>query len=817
MTEQDDPPVFDWDVDDELAPPPPDAVEPTWEEMFGAARDSAPTWDDIAPSVTPVDPGDFLSSLTPSQREAVTTVDGPLMMVAGPGSGKTRAIVARIMHLVTEGAQPSAITAVSFTRKAAMEIRERLEVSLGDEVARSVNTTTFHGLGARLVSRFASKAGVRPEFQVMDRSEQKTLINRLMKDLNVHGSKASEIAEAWSLAKRNVTLPNVRARQVWLERSKQKNAADLLPAYEEEKRKLGRLDFDDLVLKAWELLRDPEVRDVAAARVEHMLVDEYQDTDSMQHEVVTMLSEQAKSVAVVGDLDQSIYGWRGAEPEIFKHFDTSFGGVKVVTFDDNFRSTPEILDVVRKIIEPVEWTHRSPLLANNPSGAAPNIRWFRDQEQEAERVTRWVVDLLDSGVQGDEIAVLSRTHRQLKMVQSKIRGAKDKDGNRINFDMMGGLGFYESAFVKDIMSFFLLAVTPDDVPSFRRAIDLTPGLGPKVAEAFEQQLIDRRAGVDRAESKQASLLYELERDADDLVSLMEEEVNYKKRIGKGNQKNVLAKEELVKAVREVQHQFHNRSMEDAVSAAFNHVDGKYTDEAIKMTEDRKDIQRQLREDAVGFVAKDRQADLAPPVPGETFVKHPYWGEGIVTGKDENDRFEVVFENPAAPEPDEFKFPLAAFWGVFGATVDEVPPAVRFQQYISLDKQAQENMNEEPVQLSTIHRSKGREFEHVWVIGINDGDFPSSFDGERGPSGLLVDNPSEEDRRLMFVSASRAKQELVMSTTGMVRLFDGYPMPRDPSKLLLELEESGLCHLERPLPKPRPARSRSVFGSRTIGW
>lgn len=367
----------------------------------------------------PPELGEISEDLTAEQRHVVETLTGRLAVVAGPGAGKTKTLVERVVNGVRTGTHPGRILAVTFTRKAANEMRERLAASLGEVMASEVTTSTFHGLSGQILRAECKHIGLDPSFEVLSGSEQK----KLVKDLTRQYSLPTDIdyQTHMSAAKRNIELTTVEAQAYWLQKNcEHGEVALMLQAYEKEKTRLGRLDYDDMITHAYRLLCIDEVRDRWAGRYDMVQVDEYQDTDAAQHAIVKLVSSQAQSLMVVGDIDQSIFGWRGSMPEIFATFAEDFDDARVLYLNDNFRSTPQILNVARATIEKVEVPHRSELRPNNYAGALPAVDMAQDQHAEARLIVSWIRNLLNRGVPHEEIAVLFRGRRQSTQLQAQL-------------------------------------------------------------------------------------------------------------------------------------------------------------------------------------------------------------------------------------------------------------------------------------------------------------------------------------------------------------------------------------------------------------
>lgn len=760
----------------------------------GAAANVLPTqefMEDLQDMVAQQTPelGEMSAGLTTDQIAVAESLSGPIVVVAGPGAGKTKTLVERTVNAIRNGATPESILIVTFTRKAANEVRERLTLALGEMRSRLMTVTTFHGFSGRLLRTEGHRIDISPTYDVLSSSEQKTLVKQLVKQYNMPTDQS--YLDLFSSVKRNPDLADTAARKRDLVAREHPEAAELFPAYEAEKKRLGRLDYDDMIMNAYRLLQIPEVLARWGQKYRHVMVDEYQDTDRMQHGIVRAVASGAQSVMVVGDTDQAIYEWRGGSPLIFTSFSDDFPGTQVMYLNDNFRSTPEILEVIRHTVEPNKVPYRSELRANNPAGAVPRIAVAQDQNAEAELVADWIMDLLGKETPFSEIAVLYRGRRQNLQLQSVLSRAK------IPVKVSGGVGFYERKTVKDLLAWFRLAVKPDEM-AFRRVIEQVPGVGPKAA----QDLIDAAGD---------------EHDGD-IVSYLESFVADMIAIKKGQQKKVLAVQSVVEKIEGLRKVLDAEGIAPSLTYAMSCIPGEtlVKDEISEF--DLDEIRGVLEADAIAFVP-----DEPLPVDGANEVYHYRYGPGIMLDPDETTGDVTVLYVSMADSHPGLTYPATAEDAEGVSTVpvasqvlaldgqSPLPPPLEFLQQVSLDNQALAEAAGGAIELSTIHAAKGREWDNVAIIGLVDGKFPMGFNTE---GGLL--EPSEEERRVMFVAESRARRNLLLTAYRSMRLRDGGYMPQSPSKFLYELEEGDVCALSRPLPKVRSNRS-NMWGGRPGVW
>jgi DNA helicase-2/ATP-dependent DNA helicase PcrA len=422
---------------------------------------------------------DLLSSLNPQQQEAVQRTDGPLLILAGAGSGKTRVIAHRIAHLVSEQiAYPDQIMAVTFTNKAAAEMRERVERLL-DKDCRAMWISTFHALCARLLRREAPHIGLSRDFTIYDSADQQSVIKQLLKEYHLADEtyQPRMVLGRISSAKNRMEGPE-SFDNTWNARDRE--IGRLYAGYMKALRDASALDFDDLLLATVELFeKNPDVRERYARRFRYVMVDEYQDTNRPQYILVKQIAGQHRNLAVVGDPDQSIYKWRGADLRNIMDFETDFPDAEIVRLEQNYRSTEVILDAASAVIANNKNRKPKTLWTDLKGGA--KIRLFRgsDELEEAEYITR----IARKSIQDDHraaTAVLYRTNAQSRAVEDSLRAAG------IAYVVYGGVGFYERKEVKDALSYLKLILNPHDDVAIRRVINVPArGIGKGVMDALE--------------------------------------------------------------------------------------------------------------------------------------------------------------------------------------------------------------------------------------------------------------------------------------------------------------------------------------------
>jgi DNA helicase-2/ATP-dependent DNA helicase PcrA len=428
---------------------------------------------------------DLLSSLNPEQQAAVLQTDGPILILAGAGSGKTRVIAHRIAHLVsTDICPPDRVLAVTFTNKAAGEMRTRVETLLGVD-CRKMWISTFHALCARLLRREGPHVGLSRDFVIYDSTDQLTLIKRAMRQLGVDDAAVQprQALSRISHAKNRMEGPDVLTANAWNPRDQQIGA--LYVMYLKALDDANALDFDDLLLKTVELFEKSEqVRDRYSEKFRFLMVDEYQDTNRPQYLLIQRLASTHRNLCVVGDPDQSIYKWRGADLRNILDFEHDFPEARVVRLERNYRSTQVILDAASAIISQNRNRKEKRLYTDRTGGA--RVLYYRagDDLDEAEFIARTSRDALRDDVD-NTVAILYRTNAQSRTLEDALR----RSGT--DYKIIGGVRFYERKEVKDALSYLRLVLNPHDSVSLRRVINVPArGIGKGVIESLDRIELD---------------------------------------------------------------------------------------------------------------------------------------------------------------------------------------------------------------------------------------------------------------------------------------------------------------------------------------
>lgn len=431
--------------------------------------------------------------LNPAQRAAVSTLSGPLLVLAGAGTGKTRVITYRIAALIESGITPARILAVTFTNKAAREMRERALRLLGrrQKGAKPPEISTFHSLCVRVLRRHSQALGYPATFSIYDRGDQETLARNALRDIRVsHGTlRPGDVLALIGGWKNQGVTPDGALRIA--EGEKAELAAAAYGRYQAQLRASGAMDFDDLLLLTNRLFAEhPDARYAESSRFDHLLIDEYQDTNSLQYSIVQALAERHRNLCVVGDDDQSIYGWRGAEVAHILSFQKHWADAKVVRLESNYRSKEPILQLANTLIAHNSARHQKVLRASRQGGAIPRTLRMEDENMEAEHVVREIQQLIagedDNKVQPSDIAILFRTNEQPRAFELELRKAK------IPYMLVGGLSFYDRREIRDILAYLRVLSNPSDEVSLLRIIN-TPsrGIGTATVEALIEFAVSR--------------------------------------------------------------------------------------------------------------------------------------------------------------------------------------------------------------------------------------------------------------------------------------------------------------------------------------
>jgi len=651
----------------------------------------------------------LLDGLNPEQRAAVMTTDGPVLIVAGPGSGKTRVLTVRIAHLIQDlGVAPWNILAVTFTNKAAREMRERVELLVGDR-ARWVMLGTFHGFCARVLRQYGQHIDLDQRFVIYDDGDQMSAIKSAMDQLDISAKHFAPRAVLSMISR--AKSHNVGSTEFTdtVESYFEEVVARIYPVYQQTLRRRKALDFDDLLTTTLRLLHEsPEALQALRQRYHYIHVDEYQDTNRIQYLLVKELAAEHRNLCVVGDPDQSIYGWRAADIRNILTFKEDFPDAAEIHLEENYRSTPDILTAADAVIrENLQRIDRKLRTSNRP-GEKITLRECFDEQQEARFVVEEIQRLTSDGTyRGSDIAVLYRTNWQSRPIEEAMIRAT------IPYQLIGGTRFYERKEIKDALALLRLIANPDDYAAFQRVVAEFPigaGIGAKTLADIEQWSRAHATGtgaaldaIDTAEgpplaSRATKLLTTLRERLDALREL---------------EPNALLSE------------LFDRALEDTgYSGYFESGD----EEAMSRWENL----QQLRSNIERF--------------------------------------------------------------------DEEPPETRLTTFLAevalvSDADTIEDAREK-VTLITLHAVKGLEFPVVFLTGVEEGLIPHQRSITENPAML------EEERRLLYVGITRAKERLYLTHAFRRSRFGGTE-PSAPSSFLTAIPASTLAAGSRSHEPTRP--------------
>ncbi len=444
----------------------------------------------------------FLNDLNPAQRDAVTTTEGPLLVLAGAGSGKTRVLTYRIAHILTERrVPPTQILAITFTNKAAQEMRARLETIIGP-AARSMWVMTFHAFCVRVLRAEGHLLGYTNAFTIYDEDDARRMLTSVMVELDMDPKRypPKMIGGRISSAKNDLVLPEALAAQATI--PPEKAAAKVYPLYQQRLRDANAMDFDDLLVNAWRVLKThPEVLGFYQDRFRYIHVDEYQDTNHAQYEIVNLLAARNRNLMVVGDDDQSIYSWRGADIRNILEFEQDYPEATVIKLEENYRSTKTILSAANAVVQNNSGRKAKTLFTANAGGEAITRYFASDERDEARFVAQEVERLLRSEHRSyADFAVFYRTNAQSRVLEDIFL----RTG--VPYRLVGGTRFFERAEIRDAMAWLRAAVNPADVQSLRRVMEKRPGIGKTTVETLTahayEEAITLSEAIARAEAEE---------------------------------------------------------------------------------------------------------------------------------------------------------------------------------------------------------------------------------------------------------------------------------------------------------------------------
>jgi DNA helicase II / ATP-dependent DNA helicase PcrA len=712
----------------------------------------------------------ILAGLTEPQREAVTHIEGPLLVLAGAGSGKTRTITRRIAYLVANGIAPWNVLAVTFTNKAAGEMRQRtldLLRHLPPRMANGVTVSTFHSLCARLLREFAVQAGLAPTFNIADSADQLKLMKQAMENagISVDHFPPARLLEKISSAKNRLQSAEQFAQEAgdFFER----NAAKAYMAYDQLLRTSNVVDFDDLLLKTAVLLRDnAEVRKELQERFGYILIDEYQDTNHAQFVIAHMLAMEHQNICVTGDPDQSIYAWRGANLSNILEFEQFFPKAKVVLLEQNYRSTKTILKAASALIANNKRRKAKTLWTNNETGPQIQLIVAGDERQEAQEIVQRLKQLHDAQQIGwDRMAIFYRVNALTRVLEDALMKSA------VPYQIVRGTEFYSRKEVKDVLAYLRLVVNPEDNVSLERVINVpTRGIG--------QTSISRLAAF--AAQQQVNLL-EACRRALTIEGLSKKTAegcrSFAARVDSWRKRFVTE----VPAAEEA-----GDAIEPETDSDGEEVFDAALQEAPEVTE------------ALAFSDELIEPVQQPkPTSSVAEIMETLINESGMNGS----------TNEADEEELQRRANVLELINV-AAEFDRSNPGGTLQDYLTqvtlvsdVDRMRDESGS---VTLMTLHAAKGLEFPVVAIVGWEEGLLPH----QRMMEQSITDNDMEEERRLAFVGITRAMKHLFLSRT-IYRMIMGRSEARLPSRFVNEMPIDcfAVTDLTREAPPPGSAGFR----------
>ena len=415
----------------------------------------------------------ILDDLNESQREAVVYEDGPALVIAGAGSGKTRVLTYKIAYLIQRGMKPWNILALTFTNKAATEMKARIAQLVGQEVANYLHMGTFHSIFSRILRREAQWIGYQPNFTIYDESDSRSLIKSIAKDMGLDDKvyKPATVHGRISMAKNNLVSAEVYADDFRLiDRDRHSQLPELHRIYSEYQQRLRQanaMDFDDLLMNTYALFREhEEVRQRYANHFQYVLVDEYQDTNTVQQWIMLQLTKERQRVCVVGDDYQSIYAFRGAKIDNILGFQKEYDHVRLFKLEQNYRSTKQIVEAANSLMKHNKRQIDKDVYSNNAKGERITLYEAYSDREEAAIVCKSIQRLKRTDECGySNFAILYRTNAQSRAFEEEMRN------RAIPYRIFGGLSFYQRKEIKDIIAYFRMVVNPDDEEAFRRVVN----------------------------------------------------------------------------------------------------------------------------------------------------------------------------------------------------------------------------------------------------------------------------------------------------------------------------------------------------------
>lgn len=619
-----------------------------------------------------------MDSLNEQQKEAVLQTEGPVLILAGAGAGKTKTLVSRILHLVDKGVPAESILAITFTNKAGKEMRERvghLMTSSGRLFGAQPFISTFHSLGVFIIKENAELLGLTRHFTIFDRSDSKRAIKEAMTraGFDIKEFDPNQVLSAISREKGNAVSLNEYEAYSGNDYMK-KVAWSVWKYYEEILKKEKALDFDDLLLKALLLLKKyPEVREKYQNLWQYIHIDEYQDTNKVQYETAKILAAKSRNICAVGDIDQNIYSWRGADIKNILNFEKDYPEARIILLEENYRSTNVILTAANEIIKKNVHRRDKNLFTRKEGGEKITVYNAYDEQDEADFVSRTSQELIEQGVPADEIAVLYRANFQSRILEESFLA-------RAIPHQVLGVRFFERKEVKDALSYLRLALNPSSESDFKRVLNVPArGIGTVSMQKILDGHVDSLTGATRK-----------------------------------------TYDRFLESLLEIREQAFSKKMSETLNFIIN-VSG-----LIKFYSEGKNEDEEKVANLQELVTLGKKYDyLSPEEAIESFMEDV----SLMSDQDEMDK------------------------------------------------------NKKGVKLLTVHASKGLEFDHVFIVGLEGELFPH----KRMNESRITTEEAEEERRLFYVALTRARKNLYLSYA-LVRTVFGQKKYNLESEFITDIPE-----------------------------
>lgn len=708
---------------------------------------------------------DYLSGLNPQQREAVEHMDGPLMIVAGAGSGKTKVLTTRIAHLMNNGVDAFRILALTFTNKAAAEMKERIEHILGTSEARNLYIGTFHSVFARILRAEAEKLGYPRNFTIYDTDDAKSVIKDIVKELLLDDKhyKPSAVYNRISAAKNSLIDAQTYRSDNFIQqedaRASRPAMADIYARYQNRLQRNGAMDFDDLLFKMYQLLTGhPDVLAKYQHRFQYILIDEYQDTNVAQYQIIKLLGAVHENICVVGDDAQSIYSFRGATVQNILQFEQDYDGVKTVKLEQNYRSTQSILNVANTIIGNNKGQIQKNLWTENAHGEKIKLVRTMTDNDEGRFVADAITEMrLREHRQNKDFVVLYRTNAQSRSFEESLRRMN------IPYKLVGGTSFYQRKEIKDYLAYLRTIVNPADEENLKRIINYP-------ARGIGKTSIDRISVF----AAQNNITFWDAIQSPAAVGIK----------GAG----ATAIESFVYLI---------KSAQAMMGLSTPSAEGGGADQQLTFPENEGGNATETG-DAQAPKAGANAYDVAFHIGKQSGLVLDLYNdksvEGLARYENVQELLNSIKEFTETPDAE-------------GELRDKTLGAYLQQITLLTDADQSNDADQNVVRLMTIHAAKGLEFPCVFSVGLEENLFPSQM-------SLYDREQLEEERRLFYVAVTRAKEKLWVTYANSRYRF-GSLIQNEPSRFIDEIPEA---HLDKTFTGAahRANGSMGAFGNRTGG-